>query len=116
MARAHERRRAGLLLELAVEDEVGVLLDAKAAHAEQGTQRSRAEKRAAMASLAETRQWLRALDKIQQTELELAELDGKTGQDTAETRAALQAQLDDLHERYVPLIQAMTALGDGGSS
>ncbi|MFI6813778.1 hypothetical protein ACIBG7_15260 [Nonomuraea sp. NPDC050328] len=113
MVRAHERRRAGLLLELAVEDELGVLLDAKDAHAEQGSEESRAAKRAAMESLAETRRWLRALEAIRKADLALAELDGRSDREAVEAREALQERLAELHAKHGPLIEAMAELGAG---
>lgn len=113
MARAHERRRAALRLELALVDESEALADAKDAHAAEGSEETRAAKKAAMASLYETRQWLRAKKQIADCERDLAELGGRSDDEAVATREVLLLELADLHTKYDPLIQAMAELGAG---
>lgn len=113
MARAHERKRAALRLELALVDEHEALDVAKEAHAEQQTEESRAAKKAAMASLYETRQWLRAKKQIADCEQDIAALGGRSDDEAVATREALLAELAELHAKYDPLIRAMAELGAG---
>ncbi|MGW4641800.1 hypothetical protein ACWEN6_25000 [Sphaerisporangium sp. NPDC004334] len=91
--RLRGRARAERELEAACDDEFDQLQAAKDAHTEEPTEDSRAAKKQAMASYAETRRWLRAIDAIAK-----AERDGDG------------ERLAQLQRDHGPLIAAMEAL------
>ena len=129
MSRLKKRQEAELVLACApIEDQ---LQAAKAAHAEQGTDESRAAHRSAMAAMHETRAWLRAGAELQRLPQVIADLQSKLktarqakDKQAAERIAGLQTQIKDAEERlariqaqFGPLVQAMEQLATvGGES
>lgn len=129
MSRLRERQAAELVLACApIEDQ---LQAAKAAHAEQGTDESRAAHREAMATMHETRAWLRAKAELQRLPQLIADLQStlKNARHARDAEAAervtrLETQIEDAQARlariqaqFGPLVQAMDELAAvGGDS
>lgn len=100
--------------------------DAKAAHAGEGSEGSRTVKRQAMATLHETRAWLRAADVLATLPQSIAGLkaqlasagmaaDGQERVARLERKlAAARARLARIEERFGPLVAEMEALAAGG--
>ncbi|MFB4285710.1 hypothetical protein ACBJ59_61360 [Nonomuraea sp. MTCD27] len=102
------RARARLELEVALEAEADRLREAKDAHAADPTEETRAARKAEMESLAETRTWLRAVDRIRKAEAEIARLAARGG--TAEEIRQYELKIAHIRAEYGPLIDAMQQL------
>ncbi|MGW4469662.1 hypothetical protein ACWENQ_08315 [Nonomuraea sp. NPDC004354] len=103
-------------MELALEDEMDALEDAKNLHAEQRTPESRLAKRQAMASIAETRTWLRAKARLEEAQREVQEYAGATDPKKVAIRARAEADLERIPREFGPLLAAMEQLAAGAAT
>jgi hypothetical protein len=103
-------------LELALEDEMDALEDAKTLHSEQGTAESRLAMRQAMASIAETRTWLRAKARLETARREVQEYATATDPKKVALRARAEADLERIPREYGPLLAAMEELAAGAAT
>ncbi|MGA5764472.1 hypothetical protein [Nonomuraea bangladeshensis] len=104
------------------------LTDAKAAHADEGSEESQAAKRAAMATMHETRAWLRAKDLLTILPGRIAGLEAqlaaarRADDDGAAARvrrleeqlAAARAKHERVQRQFGPLVAAMDELAAAG--
>lgn len=124
------RKRAEAKLVLACAPIEDLLDEAKQAHAEQGSEESRQAKRAAMATMHETRAWLRACDELATLPRTIAGLEAElksarlASDDQAAERvvklerklAAARQRLARIQAQFGPLVADMEALAAGGGS
>ncbi|OUC99314.1 hypothetical protein [Streptosporangium minutum] len=107
-ARGKARRELEMLAALEVEQDR--LDDAKQAAAEDPSPENLTAKRREMASMAETRSWLRAVARIAQAERELVEYATATDLRKVAKREAAEADIERLRRDFGPLIAAMEQL------
>ncbi|MFI6814423.1 hypothetical protein ACIBG7_18575 [Nonomuraea sp. NPDC050328] len=110
------RVRARLDLELALADEHDRLEAAKAAHAVDPSEETAAAKRAAMASYAETRTWLRALARLREAERHVVEYANARDEKGKRKYAKAVYDLERIPREQGPLLAAMEALGQSGGA
>lgn len=115
------RQRAEAELVLACAPLEDALAAAKAAHAEEGSDESRQAKRDAMATMHETRAWLRAADEMQRLPRTIASLETQLATADGERAFVLGARLQAARQRLArierehgPLVRAMEELAAAG--
>jgi hypothetical protein len=112
VSRIKERAKAELVLACAAVTDR--LAEAKAVHAEQPTDETRAARRQAMAVVHETRAWLRAKAELARLPREIAVLSGLTDPRSVAKRQAAEQKLARIERDYGDLVAAMDVLAGGG--
>ncbi|MEV7011539.1 hypothetical protein [Streptosporangium sp. NPDC051022] len=114
MMRGRARRELELVAALEVEQER--LEAAKQAAAEDPTPENIAAKRAEMASMAETRTWLRAAARLRAAAQEVVEYANATDPKDAAKFQAAQVDLERIPRLFGPLLAAMEELAGASSA